>query len=208
MMSSLRIVAVVLAVMLALTGGMAVLAYSNQQLLTRRLAATNDRLAAVELSLLNSTFALDHATRALAQANASLARAQTTIAYLNVSLAQANASLARDQALLSLSNRTTIVSDQFVQETATDVSPAVATFTAAYAGYVVVSGYTSATQGYVYADTVEANGQTAQATNLVPLTFTGQFGVRIPVLPGTVTVYFSSSDTAYDSATVTVTYVF
>jgi hypothetical protein len=92
-----------------------------------------------------------------------------------------------------------------VAESPSNVAPQVAQIIVNDAGYLEVTGTTNAPNGTIF---VVGNYGTTQYIETVSSYFTGQFTVYLPVLPGTVTVYFTSFDNTYDSATISITYYY
>jgi predicted nuclease with TOPRIM domain len=80
----------------------------------------------------------------------------------------------------------------------------VVSFTAEYAGYVVVSGTCTTVNGYIY---VEDSFPGYPYDNYLHYFLSGATLI-IPVLPGTVSVYFTNTDPAGATAILTVTYYY
>jgi TolA-binding protein len=140
---------------------------------------------------------------------------QVTSLQTQVSSLQIQVSLL--QSITSLSKTTNVVSNITVTETASDLFPTIASYIAQYAGYLVVSGSTNAPNGFFLVDQTIAGteysghfeyGPVVSSSGTLGYYVSGSFSLAIPVSAGSLTLHFASNDNTYDSATVTVTFVY
>jgi uncharacterized protein YlxW (UPF0749 family) len=80
----------------------------------------------------------------------------------------------------------------------------VTSFTANYAGYIVVSGSSSSGSGYVRV----TDTYSSYPYNSYNYPFSTSGSVFVPVLPGTITVYYGNNDAAAVTATISVMYYY
>ena len=133
-----------------------------------------------------------------------LSSANSQVSSLQSQLSSANSQVSSLQNIINLSQSSTEANQVTINQSSGQ-SSSVATFTASYAGYVVVSGTSTTSNGYLMV-TDSAGGYPYNNTNYA-------FGTgatrTIPVLPGTVTVYFANSNLMNGAtATITVTYYY
>ncbi|MDD4924760.1 MAG: hypothetical protein PHF74_08060 [Dehalococcoidales bacterium] len=136
---------------------------------------------------------------------------EAQVASLQSQLSSANSQVSSLQSqnsdltsILNLS-RASIKADQVIINQSPDESSLIVTFDADYAGYLVIFGTSTTTNGYIKVkDTF--SGYPYNDTEYLFGTGTT---MKIPVLPGTVSVYFGNSNVLYDAAaTITVTYYY
>ena len=90
-----------------------------------------------------------------------------------------------------------------ISQAAGQMSP-VTSFTANYAGYIVVSGSSSSGSGYVRV----TDTYSSYPYNSYNYPFSTSGSVIVPVLPGTITVYYGNNDAAAVTATISVMYYY
>jgi uncharacterized protein YlxW (UPF0749 family) len=90
-----------------------------------------------------------------------------------------------------------------ISQAAGQMSP-VTSFTANYAGYIVVSGSSSSGSGYVRV----TDTYSSYPYNSYNYSFSTSGSVFVPVLPGTITVYYGNTDAAAVTATISVMYYY
>jgi uncharacterized protein YlxW (UPF0749 family) len=90
-----------------------------------------------------------------------------------------------------------------ISQAAGQMSP-VTSFTANYAGYIVVSGSSSSGSGYVRV----TDTYSSYPYNSYNYPFSTSGSVFVPVLPGTITVYYGNNDAAAVTATISVMYYY
>ena len=90
-----------------------------------------------------------------------------------------------------------------ISQAAGQMSP-VTSFTANYAGYIVVSGSSSSGSGYVRV----TDTYSSYPYNSYNYPFSTSGSVFVPVLPGTITVYYGNTDAAAVTATISVMYYY
>jgi hypothetical protein len=129
---------------------------------------------------------------------------ESQLSSLSSAVSSASASVSSLLGLLNLSSSAVEGSNLTVSEGAGQVMP-VLTFVASYPGYIVVSGSSSTTNGYI---------QVSDTYPGYPTVSNVPFGRRstsvlIPVLPGTVTVSFGNTNLINSaSAIISVTYFY
>jgi hypothetical protein len=108
------------------------------------------------------------------------------------------------QSIISLSQQIVLASGYAVSQTAGQET-AISYFTANYAGCVVITGYSSSATGYVRA----ADTFTSYPYSNTPVAFGTGASLYIPVLPGTVTVYFGNTEASSAvTGSISVTYYY
>jgi chaperonin cofactor prefoldin len=151
----------------------------------------------------------------LQRENSSAANAQVAlnsqISTLNIQLSSLNSQISTLQnqnndlqSIINL-NKSEIKANQVTINQKANESSLIVSFVAKYAGYIIVSGTSTTTTGYL--DVTDSfSGYPYNDTHY---TFgTGALRI-IPILPGTVSVYFASPSTITGAtATITVTYVY
>ncbi len=90
-----------------------------------------------------------------------------------------------------------------ISQAAGQMSP-VTSFTVNYAGYIVVSGSSSSASGYVRV----TDTYSSYPYNSYNYPFSTSGSVFVPVLPGTITVYYGNNDAAAVTATISVMYYY
>jgi hypothetical protein len=90
-----------------------------------------------------------------------------------------------------------------ISQAAGQMSP-VTSFTVNYAGYIVVSGSSSSGSGYVRV----TDTYSSYPYNSYNYSFSTGGSVFVPVLPGTITVYYGNNDAAAVTATISVMYYY
>lgn len=122
-----------------------------------------------------------------------ISQLQTEVSNLQSQNNQLTTQISQQQSLLSLQVSTAEANQQTINQGAS-TETAIANFNAQYAGYIIVSG-TSTVNGYI-----DVNG--------VDYSINGNgFNVKIPVLPGTVTVSYGNNN-AFGGVSATVSVVY
>ena len=160
--------------------------------LQNQLTATNSQVASLRDQLASSN----------TSQQSQLTSANAQIASLKTQLTSANSQIASLQGITGLSQSSKIVDSVTVNQSAGQLST-VASFPVDYAGYIVVSGTSTTPNGYI---------RVADSFDGYPyLSYNHPFGtgttLRIPVLPGNVTVYFGNAN-AFGGSTATVTVIY
>ncbi|PVV83299.1 hypothetical protein [Dehalogenimonas alkenigignens] len=139
----------------------------------------------------------------LNSANSQVSSLQNQLNSVSSQLNTANTQISGMQSLLNLSVSSVKASQSTINQGAGQAT-VVVSFTANYAGYVAISGTSNTTLGYVMV-TDSFNGYPHNSTRYA---FGTGASLLIPVLPGTVTVYFANTNLINGAtATLTVTYV-
>lgn len=133
-----------------------------------------------------------------------LSSANSQISSLNDQVSSLQSQNSDLQSIVNLSKSNIVAREKTINQSEGQ-STSVASFTAQYAGYVVVSGTSTTSNGYlIVTDTF--NGY---PHNGVRYSFGTGATLTIPILPGTVTVYFANSNVSGGAtATLTVTYYY
>ncbi len=181
------------------------------------------------ISTLQSQVAADQAkitslTAKDAQANQTIASLNSQISTLNgqiasyqsqVSSLQAQVSTLQD--IVNLKDTVSVVSGVTVTETASDLMPTITTYDAPYSGVLVLTGTMDAPNGFFLVDQtvngVEYSGHfeygpVVSSSGTYGTYVSGSFTLVIPVSAGSLTLHFASADATYDSATVSVSFIY
>ena len=183
------------------------LAVANSQIadLRSRLNSTITQLTTLAMQL---TSAQDQSTASqtqLQQAKAQIASVQSQLDSANSALSSSQSQVASLQAITNLSSSTEVLSSSLV--TANYAATTIASFKVGYAGYVSVSGYSTSDSAFIMlADSF--SGYPYYSNNYHYRFGRTQTTWIIPVLPGTVTIYFYGTTAAVETATVSVTYYY
>ena len=144
---------------------------------------------------------VNSANTQIASLQSQLGSGSSQVASLQSQLNSANSQISSLQNLLNLNSSSVKASQVTVNQSANQMSQVIV-FNALYAGYIVVSGTSTTSNGYI---------TVTDTFNSYPTFNSGHdnnFGtgavLTIPVLPGTVTVYFGNAN-AFTSATATIT---
>jgi TolA-binding protein len=176
--------------------------YSHQLALTQgRLDAATSKISSLEADVRHnlSQIALlrgDVAEKAaeIASLNQLVSEKVTQITSLQRQVSSLRGRVNELQSIVDLSEQTTIASRHIAQEAGE--ASLVTTFVADYAGYITISGTTTATEGYVQV----LSSHTAYPANNQTYAFGPLETLNIPVLPGTTAVYFGNADDSGDVA--------
>jgi septal ring factor EnvC (AmiA/AmiB activator) len=139
----------------------------------------------------------------LDSANSQVASLQSQLASLQDQIAPLQSQNSQLQQIIDLSLSSTKAEAVPIYQTY-GVYSNVVSFTAQYAGYVVVSGTSTSVNGYIY---VEDSFTGYPYDNYLHYFVSGATLI-IPVLPGTVSVYFTNTDPAGATAILTVKYYY
>lgn len=129
---------------------------------------------------------------------------QSQISSLQDQLNTANAQVTSNAAILALSASTTEASSS-VTVAQNTLSP-IASFTAAYPGYIIVSGTNTSTSGFITVN--DSNSYYPSYWNSYQYGFGSGTTLYIPVLPGSINVNFETSDSAGATAIISVMYYY
>ena len=147
------------------------------------------------IASLNNTIASDNSTISSQQNAISNGKSQITNLRSQISSLQ-------NEVNLTLS--TSEIDGKIVNEYANS-SVRIVSFTANYAGYIIVSGTSTTSNGYIRVDC----SSSAYPTYSMKYTLGTSAIVTCPILPGTVQVYFGNSNlVASANATITLTYYY
>jgi uncharacterized protein YlxW (UPF0749 family) len=144
---------------------------------------------------------VNSANAQIASLQSQLGSGSSQVTSLQSQLNSANAQIASLQNLLNLNSSSVKASQVTINQSANQTSQVI-TFNATYAGYIVVSGTSTTSNGYITVTDSFSSYPTFNSGH------DNNFGtgavLTIPVLPGTVTVYFGNAN-AFTSATATIT---
>lgn len=142
-------------------------------------------------------------TNQLASANSEVTSLQGQLSSANSQYASLQSRNNDLQSITKLSKSTVVANQRTINQSAGQ-SSTIVSFNADYAGYIVVSGTSTTSNGTVI---VTYSFPNLPATS--PHTFGTSSTLTIPVLPGTVTVSFNNSNLLNGAtATITVTYFY
>jgi len=175
------------------------------------LTNTQNQLSSTQADLTSTQNQLSSAKAQVTSLQNQLSSGGSQVASLQSQLSSANSQISslqsqnrNLQSIVNLSQSSSEASSVTVNQSANSYTEIIA-FTANYAGYVVVSGTSTTSNGYLMV-TDSYNGYPFNNTNY---TFGTANTKIIPILPGTVTVYFGNTNLINGaSATITVTYYY
>ncbi len=184
---------------------------ANSQIssLQDQLAGANSQISSLQSQLSSANSQVSPLQAQLTSANAQVSSLQDQISPLQAQFESANAQIfsLQDQirnlqSIVNLSQLTTQANSVTISQAAGELSTVV-TFTANYAGYIVVSGTSNTSNGYIK---VSDSFSAYPYSNYTYLFGTGTT-FYIPVLPGTVSVSFGNTNPV-NSATATISVVY
>jgi predicted nucleic acid-binding Zn-ribbon protein len=187
------------------------LASANVQVSTleTNLASANVQVSTLQSQLTSANAQVSTLETNLASANVQVSTLQSQLTSANVQvsslqsqLASANAQVSSLQRIINLLESSTIASAVTINQ-ANNTSTRIVTFTANYAGYIVVSGTSNTVNGYL----LVTNSFSGYPYNDIHYTFGPSDSRMIPVLPGTVAVNFGNTN-IINGATATITVVY
>jgi uncharacterized phage infection (PIP) family protein YhgE len=155
-----------------------------------------------QLSSLNNQ--VSSAQGILTAANTQIATLQSQLTAANNQITDLTTQNASLQSIGTLSRTTTVTSAATLSQSPTQET-SIAYFTASYAGYILVTGYSSSTTGYIRV----TDSFTGYPYSSTQLSFGTGNSLYIPLLPGTVIVYFGNTETTSAvTANLNVTYYY
>jgi DNA repair exonuclease SbcCD ATPase subunit len=138
----------------------------------------------------------------LLSTKAQISTLQDQLSSANDRISSLQSGISDLQNIVSLSKSTNIVNEKTINQSEGQ-STSVASFAAQYAGYVVVSGTSTTSNGYL----IVTDSFGDSPLNSFHYPFGTGATCTIPVLPGTVTVYFANSNSS-GGATATLTVIY
>jgi F0F1-type ATP synthase membrane subunit b/b' len=129
---------------------------------------------------------------------------QSQITNLTAAKAALQTQVDNMTSIVNLSASSTPISSFPVTLSSATYTPVASSFAANYAGYLVVSGSSSTANGYIMVN-VSGNSYYPSAFNNYHYGFGTGITQYVPILPGTVTVYYGNTD-ASSTATISVLY--
>jgi peptidoglycan hydrolase CwlO-like protein len=178
-------------------------ANSQAASLQGQLSTANSKVSSLQSQVDDANSKVSSLQTQLDKANSQIALLQSPsiVSNLQSQLDAANAQIAENQKILGLLASTNVANALPISQNAGKETQ-VASFTANYAGYVAIGGRSSTASGYIrLEDTFEG-----YVSNIHYSFNTGDI-LKIPVLPGTVTIYYGNTDSS-GSPTATITAVY
>jgi flagellar biosynthesis chaperone FliJ len=139
----------------------------------------------------------------LKSAKSMVATLQSQVTSLQSQIATLQGQVDQFQAIIDLSQYS-IKLDTLTVSLDANTHTTIVSFTADYAGYIVVSGTSSIIEGYIRVEDSFPDYPYNSYSHYFGLGST----LKIPVLPGTIIVRFINQDTVWATATITVTYYY
>ncbi len=127
---------------------------------------------------------------------------KSQLSSLNDQVSSLRSQISDFQSIVNLSKSTAVANEKTINQSEGQ-STSIVSFTAQYAGYVVVSGTSTTVNGYL----IVTDSFNNYPLNSVHYPFGTGATSTIPILPGTVTVYFANSNVS-GGATATLTVIY
>ncbi len=177
---------------------------SEKQSLQAELSSASSEISTLESQVSSLETQLSSTNAQISSLQSQLSSGGSEIANLQAQISSLQSQNSNLQSIVNLSQSSTQASSVTVNQAAGQLS-LVKSFSASYAGYIVVSGTSTTTNGYIMV-TDSFSGYPYNST-------TYSFGTGatriIPLLPGTVSVYFGNTNfSSGATATITVTYYY
>jgi hypothetical protein len=169
-----------------------------------RIVDANEQIATQDTQILTLQGQVSSLENQLESANNQVIALQVQLSTADVQTSLLEGQISDLQSILALSQSSVKASSVTINQAAGEASPVVV-FVADYAGYIVVSGNSTTTNGYI----VVADSFSGYPYNSTPHSFGTDSAWLIPVLPGTVSVYFGNTNLINGAtATLSVTYYY
>ena len=183
-------------------------ANSQNASLQSQITSANDQVSSLKNQLTSANSQVSSLQTQLADTNSQISAlkgqltsvtSESYISTLQSQLNAANAQITSNQTILSLMAWTNIIDNaSFQMNSGQEVQAA--SFTAAYAGYIVIKGRCSTASGYIRSENIFSGSPLINRN-----AFRTGDTVIIPVLPGTINVYLGNMDpTGNPTATLTI----
>jgi predicted nucleic acid-binding Zn-ribbon protein len=180
--------------------------------LQSQLISANDQVSSLKNQLTSSNSQISSLQVQLADANSQISTlkgqvtavtSQSYISNLQAQLDTANAQIASNQKMLSLMAWTNIIDNSpFQMNSGQEVQ--VASFSASYAGYIVIKGRSSTISSYLRSEN-NFSGSTLLNRNA----FRTGDAIIVPILPGTINIYLGNTDSSGNpTANLTIVYYY
>jgi cytoskeletal protein RodZ len=169
---------------------------ANSTSLLQQLTTTKGQLAAANAQILSKS-------GELTASQSQVSTLQSQITSLNSQVTTLQSEKADLQNIVNLGASTVQASSYSVSQGTTTYS-SVASFTANYAGYLAISGSSSTITGYIMVN----DSFSSYPLNSHQYSFGTGTSLVVPVLPGSIVVYFGNTDAAGATATISVTYYY
>ncbi len=169
-----------------------------------KIASGNEQAALQQVRISDLEGQVSSLGNQLESANNQVIALQVQLSTADAQMSSLESQIGDLQSILGLSQSSVEASSVVINQGAREVSPVVI-FVADYAGYIVVSGTSTTTNGYI----MVTDSFSGYPYNNTPHSFGTGSAWLIPVLPGTVSVYFGNTNLINGAtATLSVTYYY
>ena len=208
-------------VIVALAGFSFFMIYSQSNTITRLNTLNSglaSKLAAANSTIQNQQSTIGNQQSQLATDSSTISAQGSQITSYESQVGAMNSQISSLQMITNMSDSESLATDVTATETSSNLIPTIISYNAPYAGYLVITGSTSAMNGVLLLEQTISNtdfsgefisGPVASSLDSNGYYLSGSFTMVIPVAVGHFTIYFGSSDAAYDSVYInSITYYY